>query len=183
MDGGLMDKEIFAAIIRGDKPEPFAAIEPFHLPGLLASSRSGIFGHRRDRTKKKKAFTEKPPSSTQFFAFHKTQLNPFVTTTVLTLHVSRNHNSVWESGTTPCGGQASQKKETESLQRAEEEAGKQESRKSLVLARCAYVRAGEEEGRTACGYARDNNGPDARFVLIGRTSTQPTLGLGHCWCR
>jgi hypothetical protein len=51
MDGGLMDKEIFAAIVRGDKPEPLAAIEPFHLPGLLANSRSGIFGHRRDGTK------------------------------------------------------------------------------------------------------------------------------------
>jgi hypothetical protein len=106
MDGGLMDKEIFAAIVRGDKPEPLAAIEPFHLPGLLASSRSSIFGHRRDGTKKK-TFTEEPPRSTQFFAFHKTQLNPFVTTTVLSLRVSRNHNSVWESGTTPCGGQAS----------------------------------------------------------------------------
>jgi hypothetical protein len=75
-------------------------------------------------TGQKKPFTEEPPRSTQFFAFHKTQLNPFVTTTVLSLRVSRNHNSVWESGTTPCGGQASQKKETESLRRAEEEAGK-----------------------------------------------------------
>lgn len=80
-------------------------------------------------------------------------------------------------------GKQARRRETESLKRAEEEAGKQESRKSLVLARCAYVRAGEEEARTACGYARDDNGPDARFVLIGRTSTQPTLGLGHCCCR
>jgi len=80
-------------------------------------------------------------------------------------------------------GKQARRRETESLKRAEEEAGKQESRKSLVLARCAYVRAGAEEARTACGYARDDNGPDARFVLIGRTSTQPTLGLGHCCCR
>jgi hypothetical protein len=63
MDGGLMDKEIFAAIVRGDKPEPLAAIEPFHLPGLLASSRSGIFGHRRDGTKEKPSRKEPPRSS------------------------------------------------------------------------------------------------------------------------
>jgi hypothetical protein len=66
MDGGLMDKEIFAAIVRGDKPETLAAIEPFHLPGLLASSRSGIFGHSRDGTKKKKPSRKSllaPPSS------------------------------------------------------------------------------------------------------------------------
>jgi hypothetical protein len=77
MDGGLMDKEIFAAIVRGDKPEPLAAIEPFHLPGLLANSRSGIFGHRRDGTKEKPSRKEPPRSSTQFFAFHKTQTQPF----------------------------------------------------------------------------------------------------------
>jgi len=164
-------------------PKPLLLLNHFTFPVFLPAA--GAVSSAIAATGQKKTFTEGPPRSTQFFGLHKTQLNPFVTTTVLSLRVSRNHNSVWESGTTPCGGQASQKKETQSLQRAEEEeAGKQESRKSLVLARCAYVRAGEEEeGRTACGYARDNNGPDARFVLIERTSTQPTLGLGHRRCR
>jgi len=40
MDGGLMDEDVFAAIVRSDKPEPFTAIEPLHGPGFLATTSS-----------------------------------------------------------------------------------------------------------------------------------------------
>jgi hypothetical protein len=48
MYGSLMNEEIFAAVVRGDKPETLVAVEPFHNPGLLANNRSCIFRHRRD---------------------------------------------------------------------------------------------------------------------------------------
>lgn len=53
-----MNEEIFAAVIRGDKPETLVAVEPFHNPGLLANNRSCIFRHRRDG---KTRTEEEPP--------------------------------------------------------------------------------------------------------------------------
>ncbi len=53
-----MNEEIFAAVVRGDKPETLVAVEPFHNPGLLANNRSCIFRHRRDG---KTPTEEEPP--------------------------------------------------------------------------------------------------------------------------
>jgi hypothetical protein len=58
MYGSLMNEEIFAAVVRGDKPETLVAVEPFHNPGLLANNRSCIFRHRRDG---KTPTEEEPP--------------------------------------------------------------------------------------------------------------------------
>jgi hypothetical protein len=58
MYGSLMNEEIFAAVVRGDKPETLVAVEPFHNPGLLGNNRSCIFRHRRDG---KTPTEEEPP--------------------------------------------------------------------------------------------------------------------------
>jgi hypothetical protein len=66
MYGSLMNEEIFAAVVRGDKPETLVAVEPFHNPGLLANNRSCIFRHRRDgKTPTEEEPPLKPVLSTQ----------------------------------------------------------------------------------------------------------------------
>jgi hypothetical protein len=78
MYGGLMDEEIFAAIVRGNEPETLAAIEPLHSPALLLANNNSssswrscccccIFGHPPTAMDKnlhgrKKSLSTRPPA-------------------------------------------------------------------------------------------------------------------------
>jgi hypothetical protein len=175
MYGSLMNEEIFAAVVRGDKPETLVAVEPFHNPGLLGNNRSCIFRHRRDG----KTPTEEEPPLKPVLSPQPTSAGPqnflvALFSAFVSLSLSLSLSS--ELSPAPLGYRNSGRRRVPIGREAA--AAKMQSvcsSSSLArwLVRCAcgatnarWVRA---DHRTACGDRTDINAPNAKEALIGRT--------------
>ncbi len=167
-----MNEEIFAAVVRGDKPETLVAVEPFHNPGLLANNRSCIFRHRRDG----KTPTEEEPPLKPVLSPQPTCASPenFLVA-LFSAFVSLCLSS--ELSPAPLGYRNSGRRRVPIGGGAELPRCKAPVLLARLLAGwlgcCAcgatnarWVRA---DHRTACGDRTDINAPNAKEALIGRT--------------
>lgn len=169
-------------------PNPLLLLNHFTFPVFLPAAgavSSAIAATGQKKNLQGKSLLAPPLSS---LPSTKPQLNPFVTTTVLSLRVSRNHNSVWETGTTPCGRQASQKKgdrELKAGRRRGRKTGKPQIACSRTLRLCPGrsgrssdgVRLRQRRQRARCTLRSDRTDFDAAhfraWALLLSSATRP----------
>ncbi len=166
-----MNEEIFAAVVRGDKPETLVAVEPFHNPGLLANNRSCIFRHRRDG----KTRTEEEPPLKPVLSPQPSSAGPenFLVA-LFSAFVCLCFSS--ELSPAPLGYRNSGRRRVpigRGAAAAKMQGVCSSSSLTCWLVRCAcgatnarWVRA---DHRTACGDRTDINASNAKEALIGRT--------------